>query len=55
LPLEREGVLDSPLPRSIAAPFYARFGDAPAFAIVAIALLAVIRRRLHSDKQKVKV
>jgi apolipoprotein N-acyltransferase len=55
LPLGREGILDAPLPRSIAAPFYARFGDAPAFAIVAIALLAVIRRRLHSDKQKVKV
>ena len=30
LPLASEGVLDAPLPRSIAAPIYARFGDAPA-------------------------
>jgi apolipoprotein N-acyltransferase len=53
LPLGREGVLDSPLPRPIAAPVYARIGDAPAFGIVAIALLIVIRRRLYSDKHKV--
>jgi apolipoprotein N-acyltransferase len=53
LPLGREGVVDSPLPRPIAAPAYARIGDAPAFAIVAIALLFVVRRRLHSDKQKI--
>ncbi|MGA8615777.1 MAG: apolipoprotein N-acyltransferase [Xanthobacteraceae bacterium] len=53
LPLGREGVIDSPLPRPIAAPIYARIGDAPAFGIVAIALFAVVRRRLNSDKQKV--
>jgi apolipoprotein N-acyltransferase len=55
LPLGREGLLNSPLPQPIATPVYARFGDAPAFGIVAVALLAVIRRRLNLDKQKVKV
>lgn len=55
LPLEREGVLNSPLPQPIAAPVYARFGDAPAFGIVAIALFAVVRRRLNLNKTKVKV
>ena len=53
LALGREGVVDSSLPRPIAAPVYARIGDAPAFAIVAIALLVVVRRRLNSDKQKI--
>jgi apolipoprotein N-acyltransferase len=51
LALGHEGVLESPLPRAVATPFYARFGDAPAFGMVAIALLAVIRRRLSSDKK----
>src|SRR5579863_7250437 len=41
LPLGAEGVLDAPLPRPIAAPIYARIGDAPAFAIVLIAFIAV--------------
>jgi apolipoprotein N-acyltransferase len=54
LPLGHEGVLDSPLPRAIATPFYARFGDAPAFGIVAVALFAVIRRRFHLNRQKAK-
>jgi len=53
LPLGREGVLDSPLPRPIAAPIYARVGDAPAFIIVAIALLAVVRRRLYANMIKI--
>jgi len=53
LPLGREGVLDSPLPRPISAPIYARVGDAPAAIIVAIALLAVVRRRLHVDMTKI--
>jgi apolipoprotein N-acyltransferase len=53
LPLGREGVFDSPLPRPIAATIYARVGDAPAFIIVAIALLAVVRRRLHVDLKKI--
>ena len=52
LPLGSEGVLDSPLPRPIGAPIYARFGDAPAALIVAIALLAIVRRRMQSDGTK---
>ena len=49
LPLGSEGVLDSPLPRPVAAPIYARVGDAPTFLIAAMALFAVIRRRLHAN------
>jgi apolipoprotein N-acyltransferase len=48
LPLGREGVIDSPLPRSVRAPLYARVGDAPAFVMVAIALFLVVRRRFQS-------
>jgi apolipoprotein N-acyltransferase len=48
LPLGREGVIDSPLPRPIRAPLYARVGDAPAFVMVAIALFLVVRRRFRS-------
>jgi apolipoprotein N-acyltransferase len=53
LPLGSEGVIDSPLPRPISAPVYARVGDAPAAIIVAIALLLVIRRRLQTDMMKI--
>jgi apolipoprotein N-acyltransferase len=53
LPLGREGVLDSQLPRPIAAPVYARVGDAPTFGVVAIALLVIFRRRRPSHKLKV--
>jgi apolipoprotein N-acyltransferase len=53
LPLGREGVLDSSLPEPISATPYARFGDAPAAIIVAIALLAVVRRRLQVDMLKI--
>jgi apolipoprotein N-acyltransferase len=54
LPLGQEGTLDSPLPRSIPEPpLYARVGDAAAFAMVIIALLATIRRRLYVNMQKV--
>jgi apolipoprotein N-acyltransferase len=53
LPLGREGVLDSGLPRPIATPFYARFGDAPTAIVVAIALIAVVRRRLKSNMLKI--
>ena len=49
LPLGSEGVLDSPLPRPVAAPIYARVGDAPTFLIAAMALFAVVRRRLHAN------
>ncbi len=47
LPLGAEGVIDAPLPRPIGAPVYARVGDVPAAMIVALALLALIRRRLQ--------
>jgi apolipoprotein N-acyltransferase len=53
LPLGQDGVLDSPLPRPIAAPVYARIGDAPVFVMVVIALLAAIRRRLYVNMQKI--
>jgi len=48
LPLGREGVIDSPLPRPVRAPLYARVGDAPAFVMIAIALFFVVRRRFRS-------
>jgi apolipoprotein N-acyltransferase len=51
LPLGAEGVVDSPLPRPIARPIYARIGDVPAAMLVAIALLAIIGRRLRPMKQ----
>jgi hypothetical protein len=35
------------LPQPIGAPIYARIGDAPAAMLVAISLLAIIRRRLQ--------
>jgi apolipoprotein N-acyltransferase len=46
LPLGTEGVLDAPLPRPIAATFYARVGDAPVAIMIGLALIAVVRRRL---------
>jgi len=52
LALGREGVLDSPLPRPIAAPLYARIGDAPALVMVVLGLLAAVRRRLYTNTQK---
>lgn len=53
LPLGREGAFDAPLPRPISAPFYARFGDAPAAIIVAMALVAVVRRRTKTSLLKI--
>jgi apolipoprotein N-acyltransferase len=50
LPLGSEGVIDSPLPRPVRAPLYARIGDAPAALLVAIAFIAVVRRRLRSNR-----
>jgi apolipoprotein N-acyltransferase len=47
LPLASEGVLDAPLPRSIVAPIYARFGDAPAAVLILIAFGIVIRGRMR--------
>ena len=52
LPLGTEGVLDAPLPQAIGAPLYARLGDLPAFIIVALAFVAVVRRRVAGDKIK---
>jgi apolipoprotein N-acyltransferase len=48
LRLGEEGVLDSPLPRSVRAPLYARVGDAPAALLVVIALVVVVRRRFRA-------
>ncbi len=45
LPLGIEGVLDAPLPKSLAPTPYSRFGDLPVgLVVVAIGLLAVFRR-----------
>jgi apolipoprotein N-acyltransferase len=52
LPLGSEGDLDSPLPRPIAPTIYARFGDLPAFIMLAAALLIVVGRRLYEDTTK---
>jgi apolipoprotein N-acyltransferase len=49
LPLGREGVIDSDLPRPTTEPLYKRVGDVPAYVIVAIALAVVIRRRLRPN------
>jgi apolipoprotein N-acyltransferase len=49
LPLGRAGVLDSPLPRPIAATLYSRVGDGPAAIMVAIAFVIVVRRRLRAS------
>ncbi len=53
LRLGEEGALDSPLPRSIRAPLYARVGDAPAALMVVIALIVVVRRRLRTPPSKI--
>jgi apolipoprotein N-acyltransferase len=45
LPLGAEGVLDAPLPQPIAATLYARWGDALAAVVVAIAFLWVLGSR----------
>jgi apolipoprotein N-acyltransferase len=41
-----EGVLDSSLPAAIPPTIYARTGDIPAAAVVAAALIFIIRRRV---------
>ncbi|MGA7810867.1 apolipoprotein N-acyltransferase [Bradyrhizobium sp.] len=46
LDLGVEGVLDSRLPSAIRPTFYARYGDIPAAALVVVALIFVIRRRI---------
>jgi apolipoprotein N-acyltransferase len=52
LPLDTEGVLDAPLPRSIGAPIYARFGDAPAAALILIGFVLAVRGRLRAGAAK---
>jgi apolipoprotein N-acyltransferase len=52
LPLGSEGVLDAPLPRSIGAPIYARFGEAPAIALILIAFVLALRGRRRADVAK---
>jgi apolipoprotein N-acyltransferase len=54
LPLGTEGIIDSPLARPIGAPIYARVGDVPAAMLVAIALLAIVRRNLQPNVGKMK-
>ena len=53
LPLGQEGVIDSPLPRAIPAPIYARAGDGPAIVMLAIALIIVARHRMHTRRKKI--
>jgi apolipoprotein N-acyltransferase len=53
LPLGEEGVVDSPLPRSIHAPLYARIGDVPVAVMVAVAFIVVVRRRLRRELLKI--
>ncbi len=53
LPLGSEGVIDSPLPRSVSMPIYARVGDVPAALVVMVSLLALIRRRLRPNIGKI--
>ena len=54
LSLGSEGVLDAPLPRPIAAPVYARLGDAPAAILISIALVAVLRGRFRGREENLK-
>ena len=47
LALGSEGIFDAPLPRSLAPTIYARYGDAPAAALFALALAVVFYRRMR--------
>jgi apolipoprotein N-acyltransferase len=53
LALGSEGVLDAPLPRSIGAPIYARFGDAPAAVLIVIAFVLAVRGRRRAGAAKI--
>jgi len=44
LPLGAEGVIDAPLPREIAVPFYARYGDSIVVLLMTASLLLIARR-----------
>jgi apolipoprotein N-acyltransferase len=52
LPLGRDGVIDSALPRAIAPPLYARAGDLPATVIFTGGLIVVLRRRWRGGLPK---
>lgn len=52
LPLGREGVVDSVLPRPIPVPLYARLGDLPVGVAATLGFIAVLRRRLRRDSAK---
>jgi apolipoprotein N-acyltransferase len=54
LPLASEGVLDAPLPRSIGAPVYVRFGDAPAAVLILIAFVVALRGRRRAGAGKIE-
>jgi apolipoprotein N-acyltransferase len=54
LPLGREGVIDSPLPRAIAATFYARRGDTPVALGLAVAFIIVVSFRLRGHNENLK-
>ena len=54
LPLGSEGVIDSPLPRPISRPVYARVGDVPTAMILAIALLAIIGGRIRPNVKELR-
>ncbi len=53
LPLGAEGVLDSPLPRPVAPPLYARAGDVPAGLMVVLTLALLIGLRLRAHRSRV--
>ena len=53
LPLGSEGVIDSPLPRPLGQTIYGRVGDVPAAMLVAIALIAIIRRQTQPNAAKI--
>jgi len=47
--------MDSSLPQPIDAPIYARVGDVPAGMIVALTILAIIRRQLQPEGDNLAV
>jgi apolipoprotein N-acyltransferase len=52
LPLGRDGLIDGPLPKAIAPPAYARYGDGPTLLFICLSAVAawVARRRRHLDE-----
>ncbi len=54
LPLASEGVLDAPLPRSLGAPLYVRFGDAAAAVLILIAFVVAVRGRWRAGAGQIE-